>query len=275
MFPSLLLSFREGLEGSLIIGVLLGMIKKMEKQEYKTAIWAGTISAVVLSVLAGVLLNQIGTSLEGQAEAIFEGVTMLIACLLLTGVIFWIHRQSTSVSQKLQDDMQQAALIGNKNTIFAVAFFSVFREGIELALILVAASFTDSGFQILFGAALGLIGSILLAWLLINSLIRLNLRKFFLFTDILLVLFAAGLLAHGVHELNEAGIIPAIVEHVWDVNPIVDEKTYFGQILTTLFGYNGNPSLTELIAYLGYYLIIFAGFNLHSKGNKSSLVLTS
>ncbi|HKI53786.1 MAG TPA: hypothetical protein VJ987_06645, partial [Anaerolineales bacterium] len=70
-------------------------------------------------------------------------------------------------------------------------------------------------------------------------------------------------------------IIPAIVEHVWDVNPIVDEKTYFGQILTTLFGYNGNPSLTELIAYLGYYLIIFAGFNLHSKGNKSSLVLTS
>ena len=87
-------------------------------------------------------------------------------------------------------------------------------------------------------------------------MLRLNLRTFFQITSVLLVLFAAGLVAHGVHELNEAGIIPSIVEHVWDVNPILDEDFMAGSLLTTLFGYNGNPSLTEVIAYFSYLLVV-------------------
>ena len=79
---------------------------------------------------------------------------------------------------------------------------------------------------------------------------------FFRVTSILLIFFAAGLVAHGVHEFNEAGLIPAVVEHVWDLNPVLDESSALGQILKTIFGYNGNPSLTEVIAYFGYWLVV-------------------
>jgi high-affinity iron transporter len=85
-----------------------------------------------------------------------------------------------------------------------------------------------------------------------------SLRLFFNVTNILLVLFAAGLLAHGVHEFNEAGIIPPVIEHIWDVNPILDEKQPIGQLLTALFGYNGNPALTEMLAYLVYFFSAWA-----------------
>jgi len=95
--------------------------------------------------------------------------------------------------------------------------------------------------------------------LLFKSLIRLNIGQFFRVTSVILVLFAAGLVAHGVHEFNEAGLIPAVVEHVWDVNPILNEDSTVGALLKALFGYNGNPSLTEVVAYMLYFVLLWAG----------------
>lgn len=143
-----------------------------------------------------------------------------------------------------------------------LAFLAVGREGFELALFLVAAQISTSAVQTLIGAALGLLASAVLGWLLFASTYRLSLRRFFQVTNVLLILFAAGLVAHGVHEFNEAGIIPSIIEHVWDINTLLDEKSPFGLILTALFGYNGNPSLTEVIAYLGYFGVL--AFNVRS-----------
>ena len=99
----------------------------------------------------------------------------------------------------------------------------------------------------------------MLGWAIFASTIRLDLVKFFKVTSVLLILFAAGLIAHGVHEFNEVGWIPAIIEHVWDINPILNEKSTFGAMLKALFGYNGNPSLTEVIAYLAYFVAIIFG----------------
>jgi len=103
---------------------------------------------------------------------------------------------------------------------------------------------------------LGLGTAALLGWTLFATTVRLDLRRFFQVTGILLILFAAGLVAHGVHEFNEVGWIPSVIEHVWDVNAIVDENSVPGQLLKTLFGYNGNPSLTEMIAYFAYLVVV-------------------
>lgn len=260
MAPSLLLSLREGLEAALIIGILLGTLKKIDRLEYRPIVWAGTFSAIALSLIAGIGIYALGTSFEGQAEEVFEGITMLLAAGVLTWVILWMHHQSQTIDQQLETDVRLAVFKGSRKALFALAFLAVIREGIELALILTAASFTADRLQILFGAGLGLGLAVLLAWLLFNSLVRLDLQKFFRVTSILLVLFAAGLVAHGVHELNEAGWIPSVVEHVWDINPVLNEKSFTGEILKTLFGYNGNPSLTELIAYVGYYLLLASSF---------------
>jgi high-affinity iron transporter len=140
---------------------------------------------------------------------------------------------------------------------------AVVREGVELAIFVTAAFFAGNQggtstnlIQILAGTVLGLGTAVLLGYTIFATTVRLDLRKFFQVTGILLILFAAGLVAHGVHEFNEVGWVPAVVEHVWDVNMILDENSVPGQLLKTLFGYNGNPSLTEMIAYFAYIAVV-------------------
>ena len=126
-------------------------------------------------------------------------------------------------------------------------------------LFLTAATFASDVQSTLLGTLLGLGAACFLSRGSFASTRRLNLRRFFQVTGVLLILFAAGLVAHGVHEFNEVGWIPSVVEHVWDTNPIIDENSTFGLKLKALLGYNGNPSLTEVMAYLLYYVMIFPG----------------
>ena len=255
MIPGLLLSLREGLEAALIIGLVLGTLKKVQREQLSRVVWVGTFSAIGVSLVAGLALYWMGISFEGTAEEIFEGITMLLAAGVLTWMIFWMRAQSQQMSKQLESDVRQAALGSNTGALFLIAFLAVVREGIELALFLTAASVDTDGREILMGAVLGMGLVVLLAWLMFSRLVRLDLKRFFGVTGMLLLLFAAGLVAHGVHELNEVGWISPVVEHVWDINPVLDETSFMGEILKTLFGYNGNPSLTEVIAY-GVYLAV-------------------
>jgi high-affinity iron transporter len=259
MLPSFLLSLREGIEAALIIGIVLGALRQMRRTDLNSTVWLGTLSAAALSILGGVLLTMLGLSFEGPAEQIFEGTTMILAAALLTWMIFWMNRTARNLKSSIEGDIQRAALATGKRAVFFVAFLAILREGIELALFLTASVFATDTVQTLLGALLGLGTAILLGWSIFAAIIRLDLRRFFQVTGILLILFAAGLVAHGIHEFNEVGWIPAVIEHVWDVNTIVDENSTFGQLLKALFGYNGNPSLTEVIAYLVYFVTILLG----------------
>jgi high-affinity iron transporter len=254
MLASFLLSLREGLEAALIIGILLAALRKMQRSGLASAVWRGVFAAVVASLLGGLALTWVGARFEGRAEQIFEGTAMLAAAALLTWMIVWMHRQSGSIQKNLEADVQQATIgRNNRLALFWLALLAVGREGLELALFLVAAQMVSGAMQTTLGAILGLAFAITLGWVIFTSSKRLNLRQFFAVTNLLLVLFAAGVVAHGVHEFNEAGIIPPVIEHVWDLNPGLDEEQAFGQLLTALFGYNANPSLTEIAAYLFYF----------------------
>jgi high-affinity iron transporter len=262
MIPSLLLSLREGVEAALIIGVVLGTLRKINRMDMSRAVWLGAGSAAIISLLVALLLQALGTAFKGRAEEIFEGITMVLAAGILTWMIFWMNRQALKIKSELESGVQQAAIMGGNQALFSLAFLAVLREGVELALFLTAASISTEGMQILIGAALGLSAAFLLGWLLFASTVRLNLQHFFKVTGILLILFAAGLFAHGIHEFNEAGLIPPVIEHIWDTNHILDENSSAGMFLKALFGYNGNPSLTEVIAYSGYLLAIGIGLRL-------------
>ena len=263
MLPTYLLSLREGLEAALIIGIVLGAVNKIRRNDLAPAAWLGTLSAVAVSILTAILLTTFGMSLEGKAEEIFEGITMLIAAGILTWMIFWMGRQARFLKGELEAGVNKAAASTGKSAIFWVAFLAVVREGIELGIFVTAAFFAgDQGessgnvIQTLAGTILGLGTAALLGWTIFATTVRLDLRRFFQVTGILLILFAAGLVAHGVHEFNEAGVIPAVVEHVWDVNMIINETSLAGELLKTLFGYNGNPSLTEVLSYLVYLITV-------------------
>jgi high-affinity iron transporter len=262
MLPSYLLSLREGIEAALIIGIVLGALRQMRRTDLSSAVWLGVISATILSTLACVFLTTIGLSFEGHVEQIFEGVTMLLAAGVLSWMIFWMSRQARNIKGELESGVHKAAFEGGKRGLFVLAFLAVFREGIELALFLVASVFASDVQQTLIGAFLGLGTAILLGWSLFATSVRLDLRRFFRVTGFLLILFAAGLVASSVHEFNEAGMIPAVIEHVWDVNSILDENTVLGSMLKALFGYDGNPSLTEVLSYFIYFVAIFFGLRL-------------
>jgi high-affinity iron transporter len=259
MLASYLIGIREGLEAALIIGLALGALTKLNQDQYKRSIWTGVAAAVVLSIATAAVLGYIGLSLEGAAEEIFEGITMLLAAGVLSWMIFWMRRNSRQFRDGFEQDVKQAALGGGAWPLFSIAFFAVLREGVETALFLSAAALTSGSGQALAGGLLGIASAILLGWALAASTIRLNLQNFFTVTSLLLILFAAGLFAHGIHEFVEVGWLPAILDPVYDLNPILSEESLLGTTLKTVFGYNGNPSLTEAIAYVAYYVLIWIG----------------
>lgn len=259
MLPSYLLSLREGLEAALIIGIVIGALQKIRRTDLAPALWLGVLAAVAVSALTAVLLTLFGLGLEDKAEQIYEGVTMLLAASVLTWMIFWMSSQAKNIRSELEEGVHKAVITTGKRAIFWLAFIAVVREGVELALFIAAAFFAGSSENLtantiltLAGVVLGLGTSILLGWSLLAATARLNLKRFFQITGYLLILFAAGLVAHGIHEFNEVGWIPSIIEHVWDFNTIINERSVFGELLVTLFGYNGNPSLTEIIGYFVY-----------------------
>lgn len=263
MLPTYLLSLREGLEAALIIGIVLGAVHKIRRNDLVPAVWLGTLSAVAVSILTALILTSVGMSLEDEAEEIFEGVTMLIAAGILTWMIFWMGKQARFLKAELEAGVNKAAASTGKSAVFTLAFMAVVREGIELAIFITAAFFAGNQaegsanlVQTLVGTILGLGTAALLGWTIFATTVRMDLRRFFQVTGILLILFAAGLVAHGVHEFNEVGIIPAVVEHLWDMNTVINETALLGQLLQTLFGYNGNPSLTEVLAYLAYLITV-------------------
>jgi high-affinity iron transporter len=259
MLPSYVLALREGLEAALIIGIVIGALRKFNRSELNHVVWVGLSSAAILSLLVAIILQSLGASLEGGSEMVFEGLTMLLAAGVLTWMIFWMQHQARHIKTDLEAGVRQATLQAGRQALFLLAFTAVLREGIELALFLTATAMASDAWQVLLGSLLGLGTSALLGWSLFASLVKLDLRRFFQITGILLILFAAGLVAHSVHEFNQLGWIPALVDHVWDINLILGENTLFGSLLKALFGYNADPSLTEVMAYLGYFAVIGIG----------------
>jgi len=274
MFASFLLSLREGLEAALIIGIVLGVLVKLKRTDMNGVVWRGVGLAALLSLVAALALNLLGMEFEGRGEEIFEGIAMLLAAGVLTWMILWMKNHGSTLKSEIEEQTNQAALGKGQKALFALAFLAVFREGIELALFLLAARLTSSPLQTVSGALLGLISAAFLGWLVFSSTMRLSLRNFFGVTNILLVIFAAGLVGLGVHEFNEAGIIPSVIENVWNINAILSDKSEVGLLLKALVGYNGNPSLTEVGAYVGYLVILAVILILQGKNQIPASVST-
>src|SRR5919201_194186 len=245
---------REGLEASLIVGIVLAYLSKTANERYFRLIWFGTAAAVAASVATGAALFFTIGELEGRAEQIFEGMAMLLAVAVLTWMIFWMRRQAANIKKELEAKLAGALAAGSAVGLASVVFFAVLREGWETALFLFAISESSTPLSTGVGAVAGLAVSISLGVALYMGSRRLNLRQFFTVTGLLLIVFAAGLLAHGIHEFQEAGLLPETVEHIWDTNALVNEDSRVGEFLTALFGYNGNPSLLEVLGWAFYLL---------------------
>ena len=259
MIASLLITFREGVEASLIVGILLGFLRKTGQTQFAKYVWAGVVAAVVVSVAVAVAILAVGAELEGPAEPIFEGTMLFIAVGLVTTMVFWMRYQSRTLKSSLENEMSAAVQKGHPRALFATAFFAVVREGIETALFIAAVGFTNKNIDTLTGSILGLGIAALIGYLIFVSTLRLNLRTFFSVTSILLLVIAAGLFGRAIHEFIEVGILPAIQEGIYNVGSILPAESTVGQILKALIGYNASPDLLETIGYVGYLVLAIVG----------------
>lgn len=256
----LLITLREGLEAALIVGIILAALGKTGHRDKASLVWLGTALAIAMSVLIGAAIFLTAGGIEGRAEQLFEGGAMLTATGVLSYMIFWMRRQAINIRAELQAKVQTAVQSSAWAALGLIAFVAVGREGIETALFIFAAAKTTTPLAATVGALLGLGIAVTLGYLLYHGTYRLNVRAFFNVTSILLLLFAAGLLAHGIHEFEEAGLIPAGIAPLWNTNHLVDEVSTVGSFLRALFGYSGSPSLVEVAAYAGYLLLVGWGY---------------
>ena len=272
MITSFIITFRETLEAALIVGIILAYLIKTKKERYNNIVYIAIVSAIIASIIGAFLFNSLAGGFTGRAEEIFEGIAMLFASFLITFMIIWMLKQkhiAIELHRKVEKEIQEQHKIG----LFFLVFISVLREGIETVIFLSAATFVSTTENSLAGALLGLVTAIILGYAMFVGSKKINIKSFFNVTSIILILFAAGLTAHGIHEFQEAKFIPIYIEHVWDINPalnpdgsypLMHEKGAIGSIAQGLLGYNGNPSLIEVLSYIAYLIgIVFLWKNIN------------
>ena len=272
MLESFIITFRETFEAALIVGIIFAYLNKTGQTQYKKMVYLGIASAIVGSLLIAWGFSTLAGGFTGKNEYIFEGITMLVTVVFLTFMIVWYARNK-NMATELQKDLQTTVKESYKAGIFFLVFFAILREGAETVVFLNAINQAYENLS--FGWAIGGIAfGIALAYLLFTRAMKFNMKLFFNVTSIFIVLIAAGLTAHGIHELQEAEWIPVIAEHIWDINPAVNadgsyplmhEKGVIGSILKSLFGYNGNPNLLEVLGYVAYLIAVYFIWNSASK----------
>ncbi|MCD6105709.1 MAG: FTR1 family protein [Thermosipho sp. (in: Bacteria)] len=249
---TLLITFRESLEAALIVGILLAFLKKNDLSSFKKQIWIGVIFGIVLSIIVGIIFVVAGNAFEETAEKLFEGIVSLIGAFLISTLILWLNKNK-SLKTHLEGKLNNLIISRNFGKVLLfVTLLNILREGFETVIFLY--SIPGENYSFFFTGILGIVIAIILAYLLFKGFVKLKLSNLFKITNFLLILFAGGLVAYGIHELQEANVIPTIIEHVYDINWLINEKGTLGSILKGLLGYNGNPSLIEIIAYWTYII---------------------
>lgn len=256
MAGAFLVTLRETLEAALVIGVILGSLVKVGRLELARHVWRGVAGALLASIGTGYAFEALVGGFEGRSEQIFEGVLMFSAVAVLTFMVGWLQKSNRALKGSIQTRVDEAVNGNPAAGIASLAFVLVLREGVETILFLRAVLVGSEARGAFLGGLAGVAGAIALSWLVFKSAVKLDLRAFFAVTGGLLLLVSAGLLAHGLHELVEAGVAPALLAHVWDMSRFVAEDGLAGSFLKALFGYNANPSLLEVLgwaSYLGFF----------------------
>ncbi|GGH63795.1 iron uptake transporter permease EfeU [Rothia aerolata] len=259
VIANLLIGLREGLEAALVVGILIAYVRKTNRTHLLPKIWAGIACAVIISLAFGAFLTFGPNGLTFEAQEAIGGGLSIIAVGFVTWMIFWMAANSRSLSKDLSSrlDTVQESTWG----VVLLAALSVGREGLETALFIWAASqAAGSGSHALLGALTGILIAIVLAWLLMRGALKLNLSKFFTWTGAFLIFVAAGVLAYGVHDLQEAAILPGLNSLAFDVSETIPPSSFIGTLLKGVFNFSPATTWLEALVWLLYVAIVLTFF---------------
>jgi high-affinity iron transporter len=243
-----LIGLREGLEAALVVAILMAYLVKSGRPGQRRWLWAGVAAAVLLSLGVGAALTYTSRTLTFTAQEAFGGFASLLAVALVTWMVFWMRRASRGLRGELHGQVDRALGSGvGGRAVAVVGFVAVGREGLETALFLWSATqAAGTTATPLLGAAAGLALAALAGWLFYRGALRLNLGVFFRWSGAALVVVAAGLLAYGVHDLQEAGVLPGLDVLAFDVSAAIPPESWYGVLLKGTVGFT--PATTWLQA---------------------------
>jgi high-affinity iron transporter len=259
MLPTFAISLREGVEASLIVGIVAAFLVKEDRRDALGRMWIGVAAAIALCLGVAVALRLVGESLPQKEQEGLETVIGLFAVGAVTYMIFWMRRHARGLKRSLQSEVVAALASGSTAALVGMAFLAVLREGLETAVFLLAVfqDSTNPGSAGL-GAVLGLVVAVLIGWLLYRGGVRINFARFFRFTGLVLVLVAAGLFATAFHTAHEAGWFNALQSQALDLTWLVSPGSVHGSLLTGMLGLQPKPTVGETAAYLLYAIPVAA-----------------
>lgn len=264
MFANYLIGLREGLEASLVVVILIAYLVKSDRRELLPRIWAGIAFAVAVSLGFGALLTYGPRRLTFEAQEALGGTLSIIAVGFVTWMVFWMAGHARSLSGELRGKLDRAAE-ASWISLVVMAALAVGREGLETALFLWAATdaATDSNGSTttpLIGALLGILTAVALGYGFYKGVLTINLSKFFKYTGAILIVVAAGVLAYGVHDLQEANILGGIGNRAFDVSATIDPNSWVGTLLKGTINFQPDPTWLQVVVWLAYLLPVMAIF---------------
>jgi high-affinity iron transporter len=261
LLATLVIFLREGIEASMIVAILLAYLDRLGRREHFKDVFLGVGAALLIATGGGVAAYLTIRSYDGsRVQTIFETATFILAAAVLTYMTFWMRNHARSISTELREKTD-AALDGRARWGLALlAFQAVGREGLETVVFTLAIIFSTSTANALTGAVIGLAGALVIAFFIYRLGHKLNLAKFFTVIGCLLMVFAAGLLADTVENLQQLGWVRVLDAPMWHTGQILSEDSSFGDVLHSFFGYSDSPTPLQLLVYVAYLAIVIAAF---------------
>ena len=251
MLQTFLTGLREGLEAALVVSILLTFLVRAERRDRIAALWGGVGMAILLSFGFGAVLHFTSASMSFEAQEAFGGILSIVAVGFVTWMVFWMKRASRTIKGDLHQKMQSALELGAAG-VFLAALLAVGREGLETALFLYPTfQAQGAGAAPAIGAVLGIGTAVVAGVFIYRGTVRMNLAAFFKFTGAALIVIAAGVLAYGVHDLQEAGIVPGLNTLAWDLQGY-DVTSWYGTLVKGIFNLGPQMTVLEVITYVGY-----------------------
>ena len=280
MIPTFVIFLREGIEASMIVAILLSYLNQINKREHFRDVFLG-VAAAFLLILGGGIAAYIAISdyKNSNFKTYFETVTYLLAAGVLTGMTFWMHKHARTMTKELQARSDVALTKGHRWGLGILSFQSVGREGLETMVFTLAIIFASSkqsptplhGNLLLLGAALGLLTSLAIAFGIYKLGMKLNFKRFFQIVGVILMLFAAALLAAAVQNLQSLNWLPFGTHVLWNSSGALSESSTMGNILHAFTGYADHPTVLQLIVWASYLAISITAFIRYGrKGSKAT-----
>jgi high-affinity iron transporter len=256
VLAALVIFLREGVEASMIIAILLAYLSRTGRRDHFRDVFAGVAAALLLATAGGVVAYETIRNYDGsRVQTIFETVTYIVAVAVLTYMTFWMRRHARSISTELRA-RTDAALDGRARWGMALlAFQAVGREGLETVIFTLAIVFSVSAAGALTGALIGLACALCIAFMIYKAGHKLNLGRFFTIIGVLLMVFAAGLLADSIQNLQELGWLPVLTTPLWHSARLLSEDSAIGDVLHSFFGYSDAPTPLQIVGYVAYLAV--------------------